>query len=159
MVQVQDVARAPVARHIAGEGSLAALISTGVLLWRGLRDSGSAVAPLNAVAHWLWPRSALRADTPTWRYTGVGSAVHTASSMLWAGLYGLLRSRRRRPTPANALTDAAVVTAIAATVDLKLVPPRLTPGFEHRLTRPSLLLVYAGFGLGLALGGLLALRR
>jgi hypothetical protein len=50
------------------------------------------------------------------------------------------------------------VTALAAVVDLAIVPKRLTPGFEQRLTRPSITLVYAGFAVGLALGGLLARR-
>ena len=35
----------------------------------------------------------------------------------------------------------------------------LTPGFEHRLSRQSLLGVYAAFAAGLALGGLLSRRR
>jgi hypothetical protein len=43
-------------------------------------------------------------------------------------------------------------------VDLGLVPERLSPGFERRLSRPSTGLVYLSFGVGLALGGLLALR-
>ena len=159
MMNVRDVAHAPLLRHVAGEGSLAALLSMAVLAWRGLRDSGSASAPINAISHWIWPRSALQRDDPSLRYTGTGGVVHVASSMLWAGVYGLVRTRRRRPTAANALTDAAAVTAVASVVDLALVPQRLTPGFEHRLSRPSLFLVYAGFGLGLALGGLAALRR
>jgi hypothetical protein len=146
-------------RHAAGDGTLAALLSIGVLLWRGLRDSGSAAAPINAISHWLWPQRALQRDDVTLQYTGTGSVVHLASSMLWAAVYGALRTRRRRPTVLNAVTDAAAVSALAATVDYKLVPKRLTPGFEERLTRPSMVMVYAGFALGLALGGIAGLRR
>jgi len=48
---------------------------------------------------------------------------------------------------------------VAALVDLRLVPERLTPGFERRLSRRSLAWTYVGFGAGLALAGLLAQRR
>ena len=34
----------------------------------------------------------------------------------------------------------------------------LTPGFEHRLSKPSLVLTYALFAAGLALGGIAARR-
>jgi len=151
--------RFPVVRQTAGGGTLAALASMAVLLWRGRHDSGSAAAPVNAITHWLWPRKALSRDEASLRYTGTGGVVHLASSMLWSAVYGGVRTRRREPTALNAVTDAAAVTAVAALVDLKLVPERLTPGFEHRLSGRSLFMVYAGFGIGLALAGLAALRR
>lgn len=147
------------ARSAVTDGLLAGALSAAVLLWRGRRDAGHAAAPVNAVAHWFAPQQALRENAPSWRYTGTGAVVHLASSVLWATAYGWLRQRRRRPNVANALGDAAAVTAAAAVVDLKLVPERLTPGFEHRLSRGSLALVYAGFALGLALAGAAAARR
>ena len=150
--------RAPLVRQTAGGGTVAALLSAAMLLWRGRQDS-SAAAPINAISHWLWPRSAMTRDDASLRYTGTGGAVHLASSMLWSAIYGGVRTQRRYPTALNAVTDAAAVTALAAVVDLKLVPERLTPGFQHRLSGRSLFLVYAGFGLGLALTGLAALRR
>ena len=153
------IERAPLVRRTAGGGTLAALISAAVLMWRGRQDSRSAAAPVNAISHWIWPRSAMARDDASLRYTGTGGLVHLASSMLWSAIYGGVRMRRRYPTAMNAVTDAAAVSALAAVVDLKLVPERLTPGFQHRLSDRSLLLVYAGFGLGLALSGLAALRR
>ncbi|MBK1688019.1 hypothetical protein [Rubrivivax gelatinosus] len=146
------------ARDTLTDGLLAAALSTVALVWRGRRDSTPA-APLNAISHWLWPRRALHADGPSLRHAATGTVIHVASSMLWAAVYDLIRARRRRPTPLNAMADAAAVTAMAAVVDLQLVPRRLTPGFEHRLSRPSLSLVYGSFAVGLALGGLVALRR
>jgi hypothetical protein len=70
-----------------------------------------------------------------------------------------VRARRWQLTPGNAVADACAISAVAAVVDLKLVPKRLTPGFEARLSNRSLALVYAGFATGLALGGMLALKR
>jgi hypothetical protein len=37
-------------------------------------------------------------------------------------------------------------------VDYRLTPRRLMPGYERRLSQPSLLAVYAAFAAGLALG-------
>jgi hypothetical protein len=144
--------------HTLLDGGLAGALSTVVMAWRGRRDSGRATAALNAPSHWLWGDEALRNDRADLRHTATGQLIHHASSLLWAGLYSWLQQRRQRPTPLDALTDAAVVTTLAAVVDLKLTPRRFTPGFERRLSRSGLALVYAGFGLGLALGGLAVLR-
>jgi hypothetical protein len=59
---------------------------------------------------------------------------------------------------AGIVADAAVVTAVAALTDLRLVPPRLSPGFENRLRPTSVTAVYVAFGTGLALAGMAALR-
>ncbi|BAL95608.1 hypothetical protein [Rubrivivax gelatinosus] len=158
MTTTISLAPRSVVRDTLTDGLLAAGLSTVALVWRG-REESTPSAPLNAISHWIWPRRALRQDEPSLRHTATGTAIHIASSMLWAGVYDLIRARRRRPTPLNAMADAAAVTAVAALVDLQLVPRRLTPGFEHRLSRPSLSLVYGSFAVGLALGGLVALRR
>lgn len=143
----------------AGEGLLAAVLSAAVLMWRGRADAGSAAAPLNAISHWFWPRRALRRNEVSLQHTATGAAIHVASSVFWAALYSAARHLRRRPTAVNAITDAAALTTVAAVVDFKLVPERLAPGFEQRLERDSLVLVYAAFALGLALAGIGVLRR
>jgi hypothetical protein len=48
--------------------------------------------------------------------------------------------------------------AAACFVDYHCTPKRLAPGHERHLSRPSLAVVYAGFGLGLALGAMLCRR-
>jgi hypothetical protein len=137
------------------DGTLAGLLSSLVLAWRGRTDIGSAPAPLNAPSHWVYGPRALRRNDASLRYTGVGMAVHYASSLFWAVLYRRLRAGRPQSGTAGAVADAALVTTLAAAVDLKVVPERLTPGFERRLPPRSLWMVYAGFGAGLVLGGLL----
>lgn len=139
-------------------GTLASACSTLVLAWRGRRDTGSTAASLNAPSHWLWPR-ALREDRASLRYTLTGVLVHHAAAIFWACLYERLAPQGRARTPAAALRDAATITAVAAVVDLQLVPERLTPGFERRLERDSLRWVYVAFAGGLAMAGLLAARR
>jgi hypothetical protein len=154
----QLLSRFPLGTTLSG-GALAGLASAAVLMWRGRKDAGSAAAPLNAVSHWFSPRRALREDRASLAFTVPGTAVHMASSLLWASLFGAVRGLRRQPTVANAVADAAAVTSLAAVVDLKLVPERLTPGFERRLSDRSLVMVYGGFAIGLALAGALAARR
>lgn len=144
--------------HSIVHGLLGGTLSAATLMWRGRKEAGSAVAPLNAPSHWIFGDEALRSDHVTARHTLVGGATHEASAVLWGAAYEWLRTRRTRPTATNAVTDAAAIAALAAVVDFKLVPKRLTPGFEHRLGRKGLVWVYASLAAGLALGGWLALR-
>jgi hypothetical protein len=151
-----DARPASLIRQTLWSGSMASVLSLMALMVRGRRDAGSAVAPLNAPSHWFFGQEALEADRPSWRHTATGLLVHHASAMLWGGLYDLAFCRRSQPSNVARLTaGAAAVTAVAALVDFKLVPQRLTPGFEHRLSRQSLALTYGAFALGLAISGVL----
>ena len=131
-------------------GGAAALLSLAALMTRSRRDTGTPWTGINAVSHWLYGDRALRRHSLSGRYTAPGFVIHTLSSMLWGGLHRLvLRAAKRRSVPAIAAT-AAAVTAVAALTDLHLVPERLTPGFERRLSSGSVALVYVAFAIGLA---------
>lgn len=145
-------------------GAVASVLSTVALALRGRRESGSTYAPTNAISHWLWGERAAHQNRPSARYTLPGYLIHHASSMLWATLYEKWFGRRgahdlRGAPPAQVLGAAAAVSALACFVDYQLTPRRLHPGFEKRLSGPSLWLVYGAFGLGLALPHLLRGRR
>lgn len=146
-------------RHTGWPGVASGIVSAAVLAWRGRRELDRPLAPLNAPSHWVWGEAALRQDGASLRYTALGALTHQGSAIFWGALYDVLRRLRRRPTPATVLMDAVAVSGIAACVDLVVVPERLTPGFERRLSPRGLAWVYAGFAAGLALGGLAALRR
>ena len=164
----------PFWRSTVASGSAASLLSTGLVLWRGRRDSGSGIGTLNAVSHWLWGPRAYRAEVPTWRHTAPAAVIHHASSLVWGAMFEmLLRLLRPRPpghgrapgarsgglSLGDVAATAAVVTAVAALTDLRLVPDRLTPGFENRLRPGSVALVYLAFGCGLLAVGALRTRR
>ncbi|MFL6711113.1 MAG: hypothetical protein ACJ8HI_23175 [Massilia sp.] len=136
-------------------GALASVLSTMVLAVAGRRQTGSAYAPTNAVSHWLWGRPALAKNAPSWRHTAVGYLIHHGSAMLWSWLYASWQRQRQDTAALPLLGTAAAVTALASAVDFKVAPERLHPGFEHRLSTPALVAVYAAFGLGLALPYLL----
>jgi hypothetical protein len=150
-------------RHAASSGGAASLLSIAALARRGRVEVGSPYAPLNAPSHWLFGERALRKNEPSLRYTATGVLTHHLSALFWAVLYERMLAHRdagaAAPSVRRQLRDAALVTATAAVVDLAVVPKRLTPGFERRLSRRSLALVYAAFGLGLAAGSLAMKKR
>ncbi|MBL8288082.1 MAG: hypothetical protein JNL85_08870 [Rubrivivax sp.] len=139
-------------------GGAAGLVSMAMLAWRGRLDTGKPYGAINAPSHWVWGDKALRKNEPSWRYTGLGVAIHHASAVLWGVLFERYVARAR-PTAAQQVRDAALATGTAAAVDFVLTPRRLRPGFERRLSLPSLVVVYAGFAAGLAIGSALAGRQ
>ena len=132
--------------------ALAAAATVGVLALRGRREDGSAAAPLNAVSHVYWGERALQEDRVSLRYTGAGFVTHVISALMWGVVYEKLLGERGRRPLSRLVRDTAAATAAIAAVDFAVVPQRLTPGFEHRLSTPSLLGVYTALGLALAAG-------
>jgi uncharacterized membrane protein YccF (DUF307 family) len=136
-------------------GSSASLLSAVVLAVAGRREAGSAAAPINAVSHWYWDREALHHQHADVQHTVAGYATHHVASIFWAALLSaFLRSRPAMATLPRTVAACFATSAIACVVDFKLTPERLTPGFEHRLSRRTLGLTYLLFGVGLALGHL-----
>ena len=171
-----SMSKTSVWRDAVTSGSAASALSLIALMLGGRRENASAVAPINAVSHWLHGPRAYRVDRTTLAHTALGAGVHHASAIFWGGLYALLlrqmaASRPRPPkrlargtaasspalTAREVVAGAAVVTAVAALTDLRLVPPRLSPGFENRLSSTAVSAVYLAFGAGLALAGMAAL--
>ena len=140
-------------------GSTASLLSTVALAAMGKRETGSMSAPTNAVSHWIWGDEAARHDAPSLRYTLTGYAIHHASATFWAVLFERVMGNRldKKDLPTT-LAASAAASAVACFTDYQLTPKRLHPGYEKRLSRPSLALVYGAFGLGLAAGAMLIRR-
>ncbi len=140
-------------------GTSASVLSTLALAAMGKRETGSAFAPTNAISHWLWRDKAFTRDGPSLRYTLTGYAIHHASATFWAVLFEKLMGRRLdRKDKAMTLAVSTAASAVACFADYQLTPKRLRPGFEERLSRQSLALVYGAFALGLAAGALTSRR-
>jgi hypothetical protein len=140
-------------------GAVASALSTVVLAVLGKATAGSAVAPTNAISHWIWGEKAARRDLPSMRYTALGYTIHHLSATFWAVLFErFVGARLDRMAPAPTLAAATAASAVACFVDYQLTPPRLRPGYEKRLSKPSLALVYGAFGVGLAAGALMSRR-
>ncbi len=141
-------------------GTSASLLSTMALAALGKLEPGTAYGPTNAISHWLWGDKASRRDGPSLKYTLVGYAIHHAIATFWAVLFErLMGERLDRKDPVATLAASTAASAVACFVDYQLTPRRLRPGYEERLSRPSLAAVYGAFGIGLALGAVLARHR
>ena len=140
-------------------GSAASIVSTAVLIARGKRELDAPAAPVNAPSQWVWGLHAPCVDKPSVRHTVVGFGIHHVASIFWAAFYELAVAKRRARDPLTVAKIAAGTSAAAAFVDYCLTPERLTPGFQKRLSLPSLVMVYARCAAGLAAATLAAGRR
>ena len=135
-------------------GTVASILSSLVLAWRGRCDARDAAAPLNGPSQWVYGTEAAYATGFSTRHTLVGYAIHHLASIFWA-----MGFEWARPREGRALLPALATAATACFVDYRLTPRRLEPGFEKRLSRRSLALVYAAFGAGLALAAMAGRSR
>lgn len=136
-------------------GAVAACTTGASVSATGKRDSGSAVAPLNATSHIAWGESAGQVETVDAKHTLVGSAIHLGACIFWATVYERWFGRAaERGDLARALAGAGAVAAAAYVTDYRLVPRRLTPGWEQRLSAESLAAAYCVLALTLPLRGL-----
>jgi hypothetical protein len=140
-------------------GAMAAAASLAMLALLGSRQNESAAAPINAVSHIAWGERALRRDRPSLLHTLTGTLLHVGSALFWGVLYERLFGRRNERSVATTVGKAALATAAIAGIDLKLVPDRLTPGFERRLSPAGVLLVYVALGAGLVVGSRMAAKN
>jgi hypothetical protein len=148
------------ARQALVSGTLASLFSTGVLAWLGQRHLGRPFAPTNATSHWLWgDLESFSSFGPSLRHTAIGYGTHHASALMWALLYERWLGEDRNPDSGTIVGRAALMTALAAFVDYRMTPKRLTPGFEAHLNSASMVGVFAAIGVGLATGALLNRRH
>jgi hypothetical protein len=140
-------------------GSVASVISTAVLAAAGSYERADAPRPLNGPSQWVWGKHAPQQRGFSIRYTVVGYLIHHAMSIFWATFFERFRPRNRstavRPP---VLAAAAATSAAACLVDFRIVPERLSPGFERQLSRTALLMTYAAFAAGLA-GAVLLARK
>lgn len=129
-------------------GTLAAISTTTVVSIAGRRTAGSYAAPINATSHALWGEAAERENGFSLKYTATGLALNHAGSVFWALFYECFAGSR--PTRQRSILSGVLVSTVAYVVDYYVVPPRLTPGFEKRLPRKALALVYAALAAGLS---------
>jgi hypothetical protein len=136
------------AKRALVSGTLAALAVTAAASALARRSGGSSAAALNATSHVLWGDSAGRQDAYSAKYTATGFATNYGASVFWALAYEALGRGKR--TRLRALIDGALTAVLAYVVDYHVVPRRLTPGFEMRIPRSALLVVYAALAGGLS---------
>ena len=141
---------------ILARGTVANIASLAALAACSKSETGSALAGINAISHWAWGDAGARRDDFSWRHTVLGALTNQAASLFWAFcLERVFASCERKIRVPRLLGEAAATSALACAVDYTVTPKRLTPGYELRLSRPSILAVYVAFAAGLALGNVL----
>jgi hypothetical protein len=129
-------------------GAVASLLSAAVLALASRREAGSPYACLNATSHWIWGDGAAGHQGPSLRYTAAGYLIHHAASCFWGVLYERSVGERADEWPAAGRIAAGMTAAaVASVVDFRVVPHRLSPGFELRLSRPAITAGYVHSGL------------
>jgi hypothetical protein len=140
-------------------GSLAGLVTTAAVALAGRREARSAVAPINATSHVLWGDEAGTADAVDLKHTLPGLLINAGAGVFWALTRELLLARLPARNRATAAATGAAVGALAYAVDYHLIPRRLTPGWELRLSRRGVALGFVALGASLAVAGWLRRRR
>ncbi|WP_426178242.1 hypothetical protein [Massilia sp. TWR1-2-2] len=81
------------------------------------------------------------------------------SATFWAVLFErCMGDLLDRMGPAPTLAAATATSAAACFTDYQLTPHRLQPGYEMRLSKPALAVVYGAFAAGLAAKALMMRR-
>lgn len=143
----------------AAAGVAATAATTATILLLGYRRDQTAWAPLNAVGHIAFGDEAARHTEFSARYTATGAALNSAAVLSWAAVYsGAMLLLPRKTWPAAVATGAGVA-ALAYVVDYHVMPRRLTPGFEKRLSGQSMFAIYSTLAAGLAAGWLMRTRH
>lgn len=150
-------------KNVLTSGTVAGIATAVTAALAGRRETGSYAAPLNATSHVVWGNQAAMRNRPSLKYTLTGFLINHASTIFWAAIYEKFfgtSSRRKMASTTDAivrpLIGSAVVTAGAYLTDYYLVPDRLTPGFEKRLSGKSLASIYGALAVGLAAGALIS---
>lgn len=110
-------------------------------------------APINAVSHIAFGDEAFDHDELSLKHTPIGIALNTMAVASWSFLLQLVLPRDKRNLTETLAKSAAVTTA-AYVVDYHVVPERLTPGFEKKLSGKALFGVYATMAFAMAVASL-----
>jgi hypothetical protein len=117
---------------------------------RGRADSGSAIAPINATSHIVLGPAAGSVDVPNFKHTMLGVVINAGASVFWAAIYQWLFDRdHQRGGVGTSVLGGAAVALLAYLVDYQLIPKRLTPGWEYRVSGRSLAMIFGAMAVSL----------
>ena len=142
-----------VAVSIMNSAAAATVATTAATAICGVVENGNWAAPVNAISHIAWGEKAAHREAVSIKHTVLGAGLNAAAMVAWAAFHHLVfRPHNRRSTAAGALARGAATAGIAYVVDYHVVPKRLTPGFEKRLSNRSVFAIYAALAASLAAG-------
>ena len=131
-------------------GSIVCVATLAAAALRGRVDSGSAIAPINATSHIVFGSEAGNVDVPSLKHTMLGVVINAGASVFWATVYQRLFDRvGQRGGVSTSVAGGAAVAALAYLVDYQLIPKRLTPGWEYRVSGRSLAMIFGAMAVSL----------
>ena len=145
----------PIARTLF-TSALTSTATSAALVLLSAKDTGRPAAALNATSHIVWGDQAAKFDEWDVRHTLVGTLLNAGAMGFWSTVQAFLPEPR---SVFGAARNAAIVTVLAYATDYHLVPQRLNPGFEQRLSRKSLFGAYAVLAAALAVSALATRQR
>ena len=137
---------------IVNSALIATAATTTAIAACGAVENGEPAAALNAVSHMVWGEKAARQDGVSIRYTLAGAALNAGAMVAWAAFHQFVWRHGHQSRARGALVRGAATAGIAYVVDYCVVPARLTPGFEKRLSNRSLFAIYVALAFSLAAG-------
>lgn len=136
-------------------GAFAATTTTLTAAVCGRIENNNPLSPVNAISHIAWGDEAFESDELSLKHTALGAALNAAAVTSWAAIYEVLYGRAAdEGNIPKAFAGGIAVSTLAWFVDFYVVPHRLTPGFEQRLSNRSLLAIYSVLAASLAIGRL-----
>lgn len=142
-----------VARDSARKGQVCTLTTSAAVALCGQMENGKPFEPINAISHITFGDAALAQDDFSLKYTITGLMLNNSANTTWAALHEMLfGTYEDEGNVPVALAGGALISAVAYVTDFYIVPKRLTPGFEHKLSSRSLLFIYVVLALALAFG-------
>jgi hypothetical protein len=134
----------------------ASAATTAAIAICGQLEDGNSLPALNAVSHIPWGDEAAEQEDASLKYTATGTILNTIAVGSWALVYeAVFGKAARRGQKSTAILGGIAVSGLAYVTDYYVVPKRLTPGFEKRLSPASMLAVYSALALSLPLASLL----
>ena len=144
--------RGRVRRITLASGIVAAASSAAGLALLARAEGKGALRPVNATSHWLNGDRAGAFEGADLVHTAVGYATHQAATLFWAAIFARWIAGGLPLGMLPMLGRASAVSALAALVDYRATPRRLTPGWELVLSKGSMAGAYVAMALGLAAG-------
>lgn len=142
-------------RHTIAASTAATLTTALLTALIAKRRGDSAVAPMNAVSHIAHGEKAAHRQGLSLKYTLMGFALHHAANMVWGALHQRL-GRDSAGTASGAVARGVATAATAYLIDYHVMPRKLRPGFEKRMSKGERIAVFAVMALALPLGEFLA---
>jgi hypothetical protein len=134
-------------RNVVRTTSITTAATSAVVTALAKAENNHAAAGLNAVSHILWGDEAAKANDWDVQHTVVGGALNASAMAAWSVVHEALP---RAHTWWGAALKGALLSAAAYAVDYHVVPKRLTPGFERRLSPTAMVVTYAALAAAFA---------